>query len=253
MDIVLVGSGNVATVLGRRLLGAGHVITQVFSRNAGHAATLAAMLRSAAVTSVKEIVATADIYIFAISDDELEKVHEWGFSSQQVVVHTAGSVSREALKAISPRYGVLYPLQTLRKEKDPVNDIPFLIDGNVTSVSEEIFALASSVSKDVRYAGDEERARLHLAAVMVNNFSNHLYTLAASYCASAGADFGVLYPLILEGAMRLKDSSPAAMQTGPAIRNDQQTIARQREKLRNYPELLQVYDVFTKSILGTRP
>jgi predicted dinucleotide-binding enzyme len=41
MDIVILGSGNVAAVLGRKFKAAGHNILQVISRNASAASSLA--------------------------------------------------------------------------------------------------------------------------------------------------------------------------------------------------------------------
>ena len=48
----------------------------------------------------------------------------------KLVLHTAGSVSKDVLKNISYNYGVLYPLQSLRKESHEIPEIPFLVDGN---------------------------------------------------------------------------------------------------------------------------
>src|SRR5690242_21497823 len=44
-------------------------------------------------------------------------------------------------------------------------------------------------------AGDEQRMKLHLAAVIVNNFVNHLYAMAEMYCKKEGLDFYLLLPL----------------------------------------------------------
>ncbi len=50
--------------------------------------------------------------------------------------------------------------------------------------------LAASISpKNVVEAGDDERLKLHVAAVVVNNFVNHLYFLAEDYCKKEGLDF----------------------------------------------------------------
>lgn len=251
MRIILIGSGNVATVLGRKLLVAGHSIAQVYSRESIHAGRLAEELGAAAVSNPAQIISDGDIYILAIADDELYKAKGWMEPSDNLVVHTAGSVSMEILKDISDNYGVLYPLQSLRKE-DVVNEIPFLIDGSTGYNKEIIVELAQSISENVRFADDDARFKWHLAAVIANNFSNHLYALTEQYCQKEGVDFSVLYPLIREGALRLERHSPFQIQTGPAIRGDDRTIQKHLDLLKRHPELFKMYELFTHSIISSK-
>jgi predicted short-subunit dehydrogenase-like oxidoreductase (DUF2520 family) len=90
--------------------------------------------------------------------------------------------------------------------------------------------------------------KLHVAAVMVNNFTNHLYKLAEDYCKNEGLDFRQLIPLIEETAERLKTISPADAQTGPAIRHDAPTIEKHLIILEKYPHLKEIYKIMTESI-----
>jgi predicted short-subunit dehydrogenase-like oxidoreductase (DUF2520 family) len=97
-------------------------------------------------------------------------------------------------------------------------------------------------------ADDKERLKLHVAAVIVSNFSNHLYKLAEDYCKKEGLDFKQLLPLIEETAQRLKTISPSNSQTGPAIRHDRATIEQHLNLLEKYPQLKKIYEVMTQSI-----
>jgi len=97
-------------------------------------------------------------------------------------------------------------------------------------------------------AGSEERLKLHVAAVIVNNFPNHLFSLAEQFCRKEKLDFRQLLPLITETVQRLKTSSPSETQTGPAFRNDGETLQRHLEILKNHPQLLHIYKVMTESI-----
>ncbi len=252
MRIVMMGSGNVGTVLARKLHLAGHPLLQVYSRNPDHAKILAEQVGARAVWAVKDISPEADVYLLAISDNELSRIEEWNFFTTKLVAHTAGSISIDVLKNISPQYGVFYPLQSLRKELDVINGIPILIDGNTGEVKEKLSQLAKSISENVQPADDEIRKKLHLAAVVVNNFSNYLYTLAKEYCDREGVDFGLILPLIAEGAARLRDNSPALLQTGPAARKDTDTLIAQRKLLKEYPELTVIYDAFTAQLLDRK-
>ena len=109
--------------------------------------------------------------------------------------------------------------------------------------------LAQSISPEkVAEAGTEDRMKLHVAAVLVSNFTNHLYKLAAAYCRKEGIDFRQLQPLIEETALRLREISPAQAQTGPAIRQDEDTIQKHLELLRNEPVIREIYEQLTRSI-----
>ena len=109
--------------------------------------------------------------------------------------------------------------------------------------------MANSISpQHVIQAGDDTRLKLHVAAVFVNNFTNHLYALAEDYCKKEGIDFKELFPLIEETASRLKTISPSKLQTGPAIRNDEETIQKHLVLLASHPQMKKVYEFLTASI-----
>ena len=84
--------------------------------------------------------------------------------------------------------------------------------------------------------------------MFVNNFPNHLYALAENYCKKEGIDFKELLPLIEETVSRLKDISPSNSQTGPAVRNDEETIEKHLSLLHAHPQMKKVYEALTSSI-----
>ena len=249
MQLVIIGSGNVASVLARRILLAGHPILQVFSRTTAHAASLAEELGCEYTDDLNQISRDGDLYLVAISDGALENfaLHA-PLLLDKLVVHTAGSLSREVLSGITRRNGVLYPLQSLRKETDAQTEIPLLIDAALPEDIRFLTDFAGTFSGQVVLADDETRKKLHLGAVLTNNFSNHLFRLAADYCRLERVDFKLLLPLIHETAVRLKNHNPRNLQTGPAIRNDRETLRKHLEMLNNYPDARELYEVFTKQI-----
>lgn len=248
MKVVLIGAGNVATVLGRRMQKAGHEIVQVISRNKMHAQELAVQLNSSFTSDLKNIHYKGEVYLLTLGDDALRQVTPWLRLNDQLVLHTAGAVPADLLSTVSSRYGVLYPLQSIRKEMPQVADIPLLIDGNTEEVRQVVMDFALSISPTVEAADDAHRLRLHVGAVMVNNFSNHLFALTEDFCVQEGVDFRLLRPLIEETALRLREYDPHGMQTGPAVRGDESTLAVHRALLQGYPVLGGLYDLFSKSI-----
>jgi len=248
MQVVIIGSGNTATVLGKLLKENGFHICQVISRNITHAEILANELNCPFGDFSSSIVETADFYLIAVSDKFIHEVVNYMPKNNKLILHTAGSVSIKVLENVTNQYGVLYPLQSLRKEIANSPEIPFLIDGNNHEVSEKIMLIAQKISSQVANANDDMRLKLHLAAVFVNNFTNHLYTMIADYCRKEQLEFDLLKPLIFETANRLKSVHPSNVQTGPAIRNDASTIERHDQLLENYPDLKEKYSYFTKQI-----
>src|SRR5215472_13708463 len=128
MNVTLIGSGNVATVLGRKMTDAGHQVRQVFSPNNQHALELARILNSEPVSDWKKIDMDADLYIVAINDLYLLQIGNHLSLTKKTVVHTAGSTPMEILKPVSKNYGILYPLQSLRKELKSLPEITMLVD-----------------------------------------------------------------------------------------------------------------------------
>jgi predicted short-subunit dehydrogenase-like oxidoreductase (DUF2520 family) len=128
-------------------------------------------------------------------------------------------------------------------------EIPVFIDASDEVARKKLLQLAQSISKDhVVEADDNKRLKMHVAAVMVSNFVNHLYRLAEDYCKREGIDFNELTPLIEETAQRIRNISPSKAQTGPAIRNDEPTIQQHLQLLEKYPQLKKIYEVMTNSI-----
>jgi predicted short-subunit dehydrogenase-like oxidoreductase (DUF2520 family) len=250
MDIVIIGSGNVASVLGRKFKAAGHTILQVVSRNASVASKLAYEWDTESTNYVSLINKKADFYLIAVSDDAIpDIISELKLPPKKIVAHTAASVSKEILKNVTDHYGVFYPLQSLRKEMKTLPDIPVFFDGNDDVARKVLESLAHSIAREkVTEAGDDARMKLHVAAVIVSNFVTHLYALAEEYCKKEGLDFKQLLPLIEETASRIKTVSPKQSQTGPAIRHDKETLQKHLDMLNDHPRLKNIYLLLTESI-----
>ena len=248
MNVVLIGTGNTATILGRLIKQTGHDVLQVYGRSADHASMLASSLGCDYTISLDSLDQRGDLYIIAVTDSAISSiVSGWKFP-RKMLVHTAGSVSKDVLQTASKNYGVLYPLQSFRKEVADITSIPFLVDANTGDDLRLLYDFACTLSGNVKKADDKERATYHLAAVVLNNFTNHLITLTNEFCVQTKTDFSLLVPLLKQLPDRLMQYSPRELQTGPAIRNDQSTIVKQLGLLEEFPELKNLYTLFTKSI-----
>lgn len=249
MEIVIIGSGNVAAVLGRKFKAAGHHILQIVSRNASAASELAYEWNTVSSNYMSAVNHNAEIYLIAVPDDAINEVIKDMKLPDKVVAHTAASVPMEVLKHITKHYGVFYPLQSLRKDMTTLPEIPVFWEGNDEVAKKKLEALARSIADEkVMEAGDDTRQKLHVAAVIVSNFTNHLYALSEEYCRKEGLDFKQLLPLIEETATRIKNISPRQAQTGPAIRLDRETVQKHLALLNSHPHLKKIYEMMTESI-----
>ena len=247
--IVFIGAGNVATQLGNALYKNGCTISQVYSPTRKSAGTLARQLNAKAITYLKELDLTADIYIIAIKDDAIAEVVKQLALPDKLVVHTSGSLPLAVLKNVSENYGVFYPLQTFSKNKN-VNftNIPICIEANNKKTVGLLQALAHSISKNVHSITSEQRKIIHLSAVFACNFSNHMYAIAATILADHQLSFDLLKPLIAETADKIQFNDPDKMQTGPAIRGDIKTMNMHLKLLGTDKELKTIYKLLSKHI-----
>lgn len=252
MQIAIIGTGNTATVLGKLIRSAGHQVLQVAGRNEDHARRLAAELEAAHTISLKEVNPAADICIIAVADSAIPLVAAELRLGATLVAHTAGAVPAGALLPCSERYGVLYPLQSLRREMGSLPEMPLLVDAADRDSLDMLRSFAHTLSPRVQVAGDQQRLALHVAAVVVSNFTNHLYALAESWCQQEGVDFKLLLPLIMEVAGRLNSFSPREVQTGPAARGDMASIEKHLQLLGSFPGLQNIYKVLTESIIADK-
>jgi predicted short-subunit dehydrogenase-like oxidoreductase (DUF2520 family) len=131
---------------------------------------------------------------------------------------------------------------------DQIPEIPFLVEGNTEDNGALIYDFATSISKHVQFASGQQRLMIHVAAIMVSNFTNQLYMLAEDFCNKEDLDFKMLLPLISETADRLSKFSPSEVQTGPAVRGDTNTIQKHLQLLKAYPFHQTIYHFLTESI-----
>ena len=252
MKITIIGSGNVGYHLSQRLKEVGHTIYQIFSRKTTKVLRISRIIGANPIDNLSSLRADADLYIIAVKDDVIGLVAEKmrkKLPGDTWVVHTSGSVSSTVLAPHFNNYGVFYPLQTfsISRMADFLN-IPILIDSNKELMKNKLHQLAETVSPKVYHINDEQRAKLHVTAVMVNNFTNHLYAIAEDILRKEELPMEVLIPLIQETSKKVSLFPAKDMQTGPARRGDEATIQRHLDFMDNHEEYKEVYEVLTASL-----
>lgn len=250
MKISIIGTGNVATVLAKKIFAVNHNINFIYGRNIDAANVLANVVNAKATNNLKDITEENDIVIITTNDKSIaEVVQEFHFSNT-ILLHTAGSVNKKNLEKKAKHFGVLYPIQSLRKAMDINTSIPFLIDGNNNLAKEKIEALAKSISDKVEFGDDDKRLKLHTAAVFACNFVNYMYLQSANFCNKNDINFNLLQPLIEETALRLRTHHPKEVFTGPAVRKDLATIEKHLQQLSSNPTAQALYKQLSEMIMS---
>lgn len=242
IKVILLGSGNVATHLFQAFSKATEVeVVQVFSR------TLSEDFPKSIQTSDFTKISDADMYIICVSDDAIASVSNQLEFENRLVVHTSGSTDFNLLDKKNRR-GVFYPLQTFSKNKSvSFTEIPICLESEHVSDYLLLEKVAQSISNSVYKIDGNQRKALHVSAVFVCNFTNHLYQIGNEICNQNNIPFPILQPLIEETASKIKTLSPKEAQTGPALRKDSKTIAKHIDFLSDENQV-EIYKLLTKSI-----
>ena len=246
----MIGSGNLATQLSLALKDAGQEIVQIFSRTEAHAQVLAEQIGCPYTTSVDAILRDADIFILSVKDDALSTLAAAVCNSRQqaLFLHTAGSMPMDLFKGHALQYGVLYPMQTFSKTRR-VNfrEIPCFIEASSAESLATIRLLSESISDHVVACDSEKRKKMHLAAVLACNLTNHCYRLAERVLEAEQIDFRLFLPLIEETARKVRTLSPKDAQTGPMVRYDQNVMQMQMAMLPD-DRTREIYRLMAESI-----
>lgn len=245
IKIVLLGTGNVAGYFFETISASEKLqVIQVYN----HAPeSLSPYADKVAVTTSIEDLKSADIYLMAVRDDAIPGLSQKLAHKKGLVLHTSGAVHLESI-AECPRRGVFYPLQTFSKARKVVHrDIPYCLEASELEDLELLKSMAKELGGIPYLVNSEQRKKLHLAAVFVCNFVNHLYAIGEQICKENDLPFEILQPLIRETAAKISDASPFDSQTGPAKRNDQSTISSHLDSIK-VEENREIYKLLTKAI-----
>ena len=249
-NISFAGAGRVGSAICSELFKAGFKIDMVVTRNEKSGSYLARSC-NAEWSSNLDFPGTTDIIIVAVPDHQLHLVLDnLKCNPGALVAHTAGSYGLDIFPENFLNKGIIYPLQTFSTgRKVTFTDLPFFIESSDQRSAAMLENIVLSVGGKVYETDTESRKLMHLSAVFACNFTNHMLTAGKSIAVKAGFSFDILLPLINETISKAILMSPENSQTGPAIRNDSNTMEKHMELLSFSPELKTVYRDITESII----
>ena len=248
-NVTLIGAGNMAHWLVYAMRNADVRISQVYSRQLGHAKALAEIAGAEAIDNIKDLLPDSDLYIFSIKDDSYENLLQQLPFRLSLAAHTAGSLSMRIFEPYAESYGILYPYQSVNKDMDFKGIVvPLCVEANNEIAENELFAFAHKLTSVVQKLDESQRMVLHRAAIFGCNFTNAMYSIAYDILQEHHIDWQMIMPLLQNTMEKVKTMNPHEAQTGPAKRGDQNVIQFHLDALQD--ELLkEIYKVMTDYII----
>lgn len=250
MNITIIGSGRLAFNLAMALYSRNHIIKQIYSRNKKTGSDLAQKVKSQFCDKISDINELTDIYIIAITDDNIKKFIYNFIDTKKIIVHTSGSTSIDIFKNKYVNYGVFYPLQTFNLEKlVTFENIPICIEASNDKAYNKLKLLAKTISTKHYSINSQQREKIHIAAVYSCNFVNHLIAISYRILESNNIPTEILNGLLKQTFNNLINQNPDKIQTGPAFREDFKIIDNHINQLANNKTYQDIYNLITKSII----
>lgn len=252
--IVVIGCGNVAWHIAKRIYSFKKFDLFIYNHKPNPNLTeFNTELHAQVATNLKNVISDADAYFICVSDSAIPSV----FTSiaylpvTSNILITSGSIDLKKIKSKFKTQSVLYPLQTFSKDdKIKWEDLILVIDPINKNSQQKALQFASLFTKQLIELNSEQRLKLHLAAVLVNNFTNSLFVEADNlvHTIRQDLDYRILLPLIKQTSKKLKHIAPKDAQTGPAKRHDKVVIQNHLALLKNNAKLKALYTLFTDLI-----
>jgi predicted short-subunit dehydrogenase-like oxidoreductase (DUF2520 family) len=255
MNLGFIGAGNLAWHLAPALENTGHKVKAIYSLNAKSLEQLSGRLYDPAIQNNLDFTGKNLHLIFITTpDSEIQAVaSEIVLPDECMLVHCSGSQGMEILeRAACNDYGVFYPLQTFTKGyKTELSEVPFFIEGINENSTAILTELAGTLSKQVYIRDSLARRKIHLAAVFAGNFTNHFLTIAEGLLTDNKLDLDILWPVIKGTIQKSMEIGPLNAQTGPARRQDFDTMDAHLDLLKEDPDLEDIYNLISKHIIKT--
>jgi predicted short-subunit dehydrogenase-like oxidoreductase (DUF2520 family) len=245
-NIVVLGTGNVAFHFIQAFEKAENFeVVQIYNHNSKSLETFQNYNTTIDFSGLKK----ADLYLICVKDDKVAEVATAiPYHESSIVAHVSGSVP---LLDTKHKDAVFYPLQTFSKDKIvSFENLPLCVEAENDADFLILKQIGEALNAKVYKVNSIQRQELHLAAVFVCNFVNHLYHVGHEICEEKQLPFDILKPLIIETADKILSKPPKEVQTGPAKRHDQSTIERHIEQLKASP-YKDLYRYLTSSIQNT--
>ncbi|MCC5916294.1 MAG: DUF2520 domain-containing protein [Cryomorphaceae bacterium] len=232
----VVGSGNVAWHLVRWLRLHGR---DVFVKGRNHQA-VSSICQNFGAVSVEVIPDDLfHIVFYAVRDDAVQQVSGQNNFQKATEVHLSGTLPMHVLNG--SKRGVMWPMASLVKfQNQELTDIPWVLQGELNW--SDILPMKKTTTVDE----DLIRRKMHLSAVVLNNFVYRLGVLTSRFLERQNLE--PFEHILKQTTTMLVSEASAKNQTGPAARGDYKTIETHLAMLENHCELKEIYQQLSAGI-----
>ncbi len=247
--IVIIGCGNVAWHLAKQVSSLKKYELFVYNHQPNNLLNdFKKKLKCNTAANLNKIITDAEFYFICVGDRFISSASKKIKSTNGIVIHTSGSLKIDELGG-HKNAAVFYPLQTFSKQ-DEINwkVTPIIIEAKNTVVKDTLTNFAKQFSNNVNTLNYKSRLTLHLAAVLVNNFTNALY-VAANDLISENKKSKLLLSLIKQTVLKLDKLDARAAQTGPAKRKDETVMKKHLKLLSGDSDLKKIYKQMSNLII----
>jgi predicted short-subunit dehydrogenase-like oxidoreductase (DUF2520 family) len=247
ITVVIIGSGNMAQAIIKASQNLEIEIVGIYGRNNENSLHIASQNKIINFDNLTNIPSNVDLYLLCVNDDAIENISKSIVVKGGLVVHFSGLKNIDEIKSQDNK-AVFWPIESINKNTfSSFINTPICIEANTDENYRIIEAFADRLTKNVLNINSEQRKYLHLAATITNNFTNHLIALAKNELDNKGLDYQILKHLLTKSIINSFSYEPNQIQTGPAIRNDLNTMKQHLNLIEN-KNLKTLYEFMSKSI-----
>jgi predicted short-subunit dehydrogenase-like oxidoreductase (DUF2520 family) len=224
----IVGSGRLGRALAPALAAAGIAVDGPLGRGADGAG--------------------ADVVLLCVPDGEIAAAAAAVLPRHGLLVgHCSGATTLDML-APHERFS-LHPLMSVPLDgASRLAGAAAAVAGSTEQARAVAVALAYRLGLTPVSVADEDRAAYHAAASIASNFLVTLEAAAERVAGTAGVDRAALVPLVRATLENWAALGSERALTGPLVRGDEATVARQRDAIeQRAPELLPLFDALAEA------
>lgn len=216
----------------------------VISRNKQKAAKKLGNLFEINILNEEEA-APADMLWLAVPDHQISNAFKkYKDLAQKGVCHLSGATSLLEISDLNVLPIVIWPVASLSLPYN-IFEIPLVVE----CTDDHFFYQALKKNRfQIFKTNYENRIKMHMLAVVANNFVHHIYALIEDELKNQDLSKDLLMPLIQQTFSNIQKNNLKTLQTGPARRADFSTIRKHIDIIKS-PALKILYQSITNSII----
>ena len=265
IKIGFIGPGKVCINLARYFTHYNLNVVGIYGRNKNHNDDIFISHKCEYFNKIEDLIKQCNIIFITTPDDIISKIDlelsRFDLRNKSVC-HCSGSLNSQVLSNVKHANALVYsihPLFAFSNKNIPIEDLKhmyFSIEGDKlyknSNINElKIIKILKNIPNKFFIRNADYSVQYHIANVMASNFILSLLNIAVDYMKmqniSEEEALNALKPLIQNNINSIFSRGFKNSLTGPAVRNDINTILKHKEKLK--AEHINLYDTLSLNLL----